>query len=389
MKTIGSFIKRNDLAKIFLIWAVSRMVTLAAYLAAFTFSRHNFAFGFIVRRFPTFVDTWDARWYRKIFVSGYPHILPHNSVGNVASNAWAFLPAYPVTVKALNLLFHRGWNILSPAVAVVFGFFAAWILFLILHDIFGKPTALWAVVLFSACAVSPIFQTGYAESMALFFTFASIRLTMQAKYFWALVPLALWSVTRPGEIAFAIVFTGLAVIAWRDKQPFGRLITAAAASALLGLMWPLIAWTSTGVANAYFATENAWREANTGSNRIYFVESWFVSAKYYCGALFGPIVVVAVWGLAAWILFWPSVRRLGAVIRLWIAAYFVYLILVFYPQSSTFRILIPNLIIVGAFASATLKLKTWVKVLIVLVFVVTQVLWVTFFWDAHVGSFPP
>lgn len=389
MKQISMFVARHDSAKVFLIWAASRVVTFFAYLGAFTFTRHNFSIGFIVRRFPTFVDTWDARWYRKIFVSGYPHTLPHNSHGLVIGNAWAFLPAYPITVKAVNLMVHRGWNIVSPAVAVLFGFLAAWILFLILRDIFGKPTALWAVVLFSACAVTPIFQTGYAESMALFFTLAALRLTIQGKYLWALVPLALWSLTRPGELAFALVFLSLGIIAWRKKQPVWRLVTAAAGSAFLGVLWPLIAWVSTGVASAYFLTENAWREAHTGSTKIYLVESWFISANNYFGVPLGPILVLVVWAIAAWILFLPSVMRLGTVIRLWIAAYFVYLVLVFYPQSSTVRILIPNLIIVGAFAWATMKLKTWIKVLIVLAFVATQVFWIVFFWDAHVGSFPP
>jgi hypothetical protein len=389
MKKVRSFVEGSDLAKVALIWAISRIVTFAAYLGAFTFTRHNFSLGFIVRRFPAFVDTWDARWYRKIFVSGYPHTLPHDSLGNVTSNAWAFLPGYPLTVRTFNFVLHRGWNILSPAVAVLFGFFAAWILFLILRDIFGKPTALWAVVLFSFCAVSPIFQTGYAESMALFFTLFALRLTIQGKYLWALVPLALWSLTRPGELAFSMVFVVLAFIAWRKKEQLWRLLVAAGGSAFLGVLWPLIAWASTGVAGAYFATENAWREKNTGSTRIYLVESWFVSANHYFGVPVGPILVLAVWAVAAWILFLPSVRRLGAVIRLWIAAYFVYLILVFYPQSSTLRILIPNLIIVGAFATATIKLKSWLKVLVVFAFVATQVLWIVFFWDAHVGNFPP
>jgi hypothetical protein len=389
MKQITTFVSRHDSAKVFLIWAASRVVTFFAYLGVFTFTRHNFSLGFIVRRFPTFVDTWDARWYRKIFLNGYPRALPHNAQGHVEGNAWAFLPGYPVTVRTFDFVLHRGWNILSPAVAVLFGFFAAWILFLILRDIFGKPTALWAVVLFSACAVSPIFQTGYAESMALFFTLFALRLTIQGKYLWALVPLALWSLTRPGELAFSLVFAGLAFIAWRKKEQFWRLLVAAAGSAFLGLLWPLIAWASTGIPKAYFETENAWRESSTGSSNIYLVEGWFVSANHYFGPLFGPILVLAVWAIAAWILFLPSLKRLGTVARLWIASYFLYLVLVFYPQSSTLRILIPNLIIVGAFASATVRLRNWQKVLIVLAFVATQVLWIVFFWDAHVGSFPP
>ncbi|MFX7621179.1 hypothetical protein ABTJ52_22860, partial [Acinetobacter baumannii] len=37
---------------------------------------------------------WDAQWYWFAAVSGYPSVLPLTPHGDVAENAWAFLPVY-------------------------------------------------------------------------------------------------------------------------------------------------------------------------------------------------------------------------------------------------------------------------------------------------------
>jgi hypothetical protein len=41
------------------------------------------------------------------------------------------------------------------------------------------------------------------------------------------------------------------------------------------------------------------------------------------------------------LLFEPHVKRLGIETRLWAASYLVYLLAVFFPQSSLFRLLVP------------------------------------------------
>jgi len=54
---------------------------------------------------------------------------------------------------------------------------------------------------------------------------------------------------------------------------------------------------------------------------------------------------------AAWMLLrGRAVRRLGSEIRLWSASYLLYLLAVFFPQSSTLRLLIPLTPLWGALA---------------------------------------
>jgi hypothetical protein len=60
-------------------------------------------------------------------------------------------------------------------------------------------------------------------------------------------------------------------------------------------------------------------------------------------------VVVLVAGFAVF-LFTPAVRRLGTDIRFWMLSYALYLLAVFFPQSSTFRLLVPLAPALGAFA---------------------------------------
>ena len=78
---------------------------------------------------------------------------------------------------------------------------------------------------------------------------------------------------------------------------------------------------------------------------------WFGS-MWGLGATVGYVVLGAgVVAIAALLLFEPHVRRLGVELRLWAASYLVYLLLVFFPQSSIFRLLLPLSPLWGAVAA--------------------------------------
>ncbi|MEK6345434.1 MAG: hypothetical protein V4737_16595, partial [Curtobacterium sp.] len=56
-----------------------------------------------------------------------------------------------------------------------------------------------------------------------------------------------------------------------------------------------------------------------------------------------PAALAIPLGLAAiaFLVWMPAARRVGLELRLWVVAYVVYLLAVFFPQSSTWRILMP------------------------------------------------
>ena len=85
--------------------------------------------------------------------------------------------------------------------------------------------------------------------------------------------------------------------------------------------------------------------------------SWFQGADWWFSFMLGlpgwlGIVRRAAHpgALRASLLFSPAVRRLGVDLRFWLAAYALYLLAVFFPQSSTFRLLMPLFPLLGVLA---------------------------------------
>ena len=99
---------------------------------------------------------------------------------------------------------------------------------------------------------------------------------------------------------------------------------------------------------------------------------WF--GQWGLPASWGPVVLVLlVAGAGAALLYVRSVRRLGADLRLWSASYLLYLLAVFFPQSSTFRLLLPLSPLWGAVAVP--RSRVW-RVSVLAVCLVGQWAWI-------------
>ena len=72
-----------------------------------------------------------------------------------------------------------------------------------------------------------------------------------------------------------------------------------------------------------------------------------------------PLVLWVIAYVGALAYFVPQVKRLGVEIRLWSASYLVYLLLVFFPQSSTLRLLMPLTPLWGALAVPRSRTYRW------------------------------
>jgi hypothetical protein len=92
-------------------------------------------------------------------------------------------------------------------------------------------------------------------------------------------------------------------------------------------------------------------------------------------------------GVFAAILFTRPVRRLGVDLRLWIASWTVYLLAVFFPQSSVFRLFVPIFPLLGAVAQPKSLLY---RIGIVLLFIAGQIGWVYIaYWSDGYDWTPP
>jgi hypothetical protein len=330
-----------------------------------------------------YANLWDARWYEVIWYAGYPAELPLNDAGAVGENAWAFLPVYPALVGAITQ-FGVPWNVASVVIAFTAGLGAALVFHRLMSRFLEPDRALFAVVLFCVAPVAPIMQFGYAESLGFLLLATALLLLVDRRYEWLFAVVAVWSFTRPGALAFALTLALHWAWRWfrRDREAFPvreRVLAASAAvfAGVAGLAWPAIAWAATGDIEAYTKTELAWRSAYIGDRELVPFTAWFQSGDWWLGQPLGTIAVVALIAAFALVIASPAVRRLGIDLRLWSASYGLYLLAVFFPQSSTFRILAPLFPLLGALA---LPRARWYRWGLVAVFLALQIGWLLICW---------
>jgi hypothetical protein len=278
-------------------------------------------------------------------------------------------------------------------VAVSAGLGAALVFHRLMSRFLEPDRALFAVVLFCVAPVSPIMQFGYAESLGFLGLALALLLLVERRYLWLLPVVLAWSFTRPGALAFALALVLHWTWRWvrRDREPFpvrDRVLAASAAvfAGLSGLAWIGVAWWATGDLHAYTDTELAWRSAYIGYRELVPFTAWFQSGDWWLGQPLGTIAVVGLIVAFGLFLASPAVGRLGADIRFWSIAYALYLLAVFFPQSSTFRILAPLFPLLGALA---LPRARWYRWGLVVLFLVLQVGWLLICWGVDGRDWTP
>lgn len=308
---------------------------------------------------------WDAQWYWFTAVNGYPDTLPLTQTGAVAENQWAFMPLYSYLSAAVGAPFGQ-WGVGAVIVSLVAGYLSCLVLYRMLRLRLPVRASAWAVVFFACGPLAAMFQVGYAESLFLLWLLLALSEVMRRRYTWLFLLIPLMAFTRPGVLAFALML-GL-VLVWRflrrrsEALPIReavRLGGAAAWAAVLGLAWQWIAAAATGDPSAYLVTELAWRRnwiPDAGTEFLPFdgfvqaTSFWFTRWGLGAGAGYA-VLALAIVAVAALLLFEPHVRRLGVELRLWTASYLLYLLAVFFPQSSIFRLLLPLTPLWGAVAA--------------------------------------
>ena len=346
--------------KVVVVWLVSRVITTSLLLLFASWQQKNYWTG-KSPGYLAFAQLWDSTWYHVVATSGYPSVLPMTTDGHVAENAWAFLPGYPMLVRFLMIVTALPWDPLSVFVSVAFSLGTALMMFKLMRLVLPSNPALFSVVLFCVAPLSPILQVSYAESMQLFFLTLALYLVLERRYVLLFPVVAIMSLTRPTGLAFALALVLHISYRWftRGRDPFSiservMAVGVTAFSIACGFAWTLIAWAVTGVPGAYTDTELAWRAPYIGYGHLVPFAAWVQGAEFWAEQWhivgFGVPLLILVVLLFAVSLFTPSVRRLGVDLRFWCASYALYLLAVFFPQSSTFRLLMPLFPMLGAVA---------------------------------------
>jgi hypothetical protein len=369
--------------KVLVIFAVSRIVTTTLLLIFASMQAQNAWTGASPSYFD-FARIWDGHWYYIVSVSGYPTELPLTADGHVAENAWAFMPAYPMLVSVLMWATGSGFGGTAVFVSVAFAAGAALMFYRLMSLVLTSNQALFSVVLLCFAPLSPILQVAYAESMNLFFLVLALYLLLQRRYWLLLLVIIPLSLTRPSGLAFALALALHCIYRWvvRGRQPFPMrervaVVVTGFFSAGMGVLWPGLAWAVTGSATAYTDTELAWRAAYVGYTELVPFAGWIAGANWWLPEPMGVILLVLAVALFAAAMFTPAVKRLGVDLRFWVASYAFYLLAVFFPQSSTFRLLIPLFPLLGALAQP--PSRTY-RILLVLLCIAGQVGWIYIGW---------
>ena len=374
--------------KVILIFVASRIVTTVMLLVLASVQGPNPWTGAHPGYFD-FAAIWDGRWYNIVSIAGYPSSLPLPD-GHVNQNAWAFMPGYPSIVDIVAFLTRAPWPVAAVIASVGFGLGASLVFYRILRLRLRPSTSLYAVALFCVAPVSPLFQLAYAESMYIFLLALALYLLMLRRYWWLIPVVTVMAFTRPSGLAFALAL-GMHVVyrfVVRARDPFPAAdrvssIVVTAYSALAGLAWPAIAAIATGSVTAYTDTELSWRAQYIGFTHLVPFTPWFQGADWWFGfalglpGWLGIVTVVLLIAVYALLLFTPAVRRLGVDLRFWLAAYGLYLLAVFFPQSSTFRLLMPMFPLLGVLAMPRSKVY---RTVLVVVFLALQWGWLLICW---------
>lgn len=338
-----------------------------------------------------FVAIWDGDWYRKIAESGYPQPLPVGDDGLPVQSEWAFYPAFPLVVRAVDQLTGADWRLAAPTVALLLGAAAAVVVHRLFADRAGHRVALAGVAVLAVFPSSPVLQYAYTESLALLCLAVALLLLTRRHYVWALAPVAVLGLTRPVALPFALVVAAHLVTRWRarrsDPLPGTQstaLVALGLGSVAAGLAWPVVVGLATGDLGAYTQVQSAWR----GAQDVVWLTPWWSMSQYLLGAWVGPLLLlVTVVGFVL-LLVSRSARVMGPDLTAWCAAYALYLLAVIEPYTSIFRFLLllfPLALVVAAAVRSRAHLLTWLGASLGL-----QLVWIVWLWRFEPPSdFPP
>ncbi len=383
------------------IYVASRLVSACIFMAAAMHQGPNPWFP-AKPGYWSFINIWDAGWYNEVFANGYPTELPTDASGNIKENAWAFYPLFPALARGLS-----GLSGLNPAasltiIAMMSGWAAALVIYVLFRHKASHAPALWGVAFFANFPVSAVLQVPYAEPLSLLLLASALLLVLRRQYLLALPVVVLMCLSRPMGVPFAAMLGILFVIrllgrfrkesagtlssAGKSAGDLVRLGTLTGVAGLSALAWPAAAWAATGDIKAYTKTETVWR----GHDLVPF-KPWFDTGVDLFGPVLGvlaPFVFVALFGT---MLFLPPVVRLGVEMRIWCACYMGYLVVFLHPQTSTFRMLLPLFPL--ALGAALLSRSRAYRGTVMTMFLLLQIVWIVWLWAwaplPGGGDYPP
>ncbi|GMA86022.1 hypothetical protein GCM10025868_12720 [Angustibacter aerolatus] len=196
--------------------------------------------------------------------------MPLGPTGAVQQNAWAFLPGFPMSTRAVMAVTGLDFGASAVLLNVVLGGCAVVVVHRLVRLLAGRGVALAAVVLLCTLPPAPVLQIAYSETLGLLLLALALLLLVERRYRWCAVVVLVLSLSRPVVAPFALVVLAHLVARWRarGREPFPRrqrveVVGLGLLSAASSLLWPVLVGRLTGVPDAYQRTQGTWRSSGT------------------------------------------------------------------------------------------------------------------------------
>jgi Mannosyltransferase (PIG-V) len=205
---------------------------------------------------------WDAGWFLKVAVTGYPHGYTYDMAGRLSGNELAFFPLYPMLIRlAAAFGVNSGTAAIGVSWVASIGLAAA--LYLLGTSLYNKRTGLALVAICCSAPVSVVFSMAYSEALFLALV-AGMLVAAHRRVWWAAGLLGLAAaLTRPTGAAAALALAVAAVLEVRrirrDAVPASIVPPIAAAVVALAGMPAFLTWVGlrVGDPSAWFRIQAA------------------------------------------------------------------------------------------------------------------------------------
>lgn len=233
-------------------WAVSRLVTLLAFLVLRAIGPQDH-FGAQFYRGPLgLFGTWDGVWYQRVAQHGYLLIPGQQSDP-------AFFPFFPLLLRALHELalpYTAAGVLVSNAALVV----AVVSFYEVGRRVVGEGLALRAAVFMAVSPMAFVFSMSYPVSLVLALASLAFLAALEDRWLIAACLAAAAGLTRPETLALVVP---LAALAWSRRAALtpaarGRALTAVLAAPAALATYPLYLKWALNDAQAWRKAERFW-----------------------------------------------------------------------------------------------------------------------------------
>ena len=239
---------------------------------------------------------WDAGWFLRVAVDGYPHGYTFGANGELEANELAFFPLYPMLIRGVAAL---GVDAGTAAIAVswIASVGAAVALHLLGTSLYGKRAGWALVALCCSAPVSVVLSMAYSEGLFLALV-AGMLAAAHRRVWWAAGLLGLGAaLTRPTGAAAAIALAVAVLLELRRPQATKKVQAVVAALVALAAVPAFLGWVAlrVGDPSAWFKIQTAgWGTSfDYGASTLKFLGTTLSSGDGWIPMSVALILVVA------------------------------------------------------------------------------------------------